>query len=73
MSNNGNILFLKQGRPGLKTWAENDIGNNIEYGVKFCQFKTTIVNYTEVQFKGLKIPTAHRRDIGIANKYVAWI
>ena len=32
--NNGNILDLKQVRPGQKTWSENDIGNTISYDVK---------------------------------------
>ena len=40
------------------------------YDVKACQFKTTIVNCTEVQLKVFKISANHRRDVGKADKYV---
>ena len=36
LRNSGNILHLKQVRPGQKTRAENDIGNTIAYDVKLC-------------------------------------
>ena len=32
-----------------------EIGDTIVYDVKPCQVKTTIVNFTAVQLKGLKI------------------
>ena len=44
--------------------------NTIDFDMKLHQVKNTIVNCTDVQLKGLKIFTAHRRDVGIANKYV---
>ena len=70
MRNNGNILHLEQVRPVQNKLSENGIGNNIAYDVKSCQVKTTVVNYTEAQWKGLKTPTTHRRGVGIPNKYV---
>ena len=73
MSNNGNILHLKQVLPGGKSWAENDTGNTIAYDVKSRQFKTTIVNYTGLRLNGLKISTAQRRDVGKTDKYVTQI
>ena len=44
--------------------------NNIEYDMKLYQVKTTIVNCTYVQLKVFKIITSHKRDVGIADKYV---
>ena len=40
------------------------------YDVKSRQVKTTIVYCTEVQLKGIKISTANRKDVLIADKYV---
>ena len=68
--NNGNILHLKEVFLGKNKWAENYIGNNIAYDVKSFQVKMTKVNFTEVQFKGLKISTNHRIDVGISDMYV---
>ena len=34
--------------PGWKTRAEIDVGNTIEYDVKYFQVKTTIVKCTKV-------------------------
>ena len=59
--NNRNNLHLKQVHPGQKTWAEN---YTIVYDEKSCQVKTTLVNCTEVQLKGFKVSTPHRRDVG---------
>ena len=33
--------------------------------VKLFQVKTTMLSCTDVQFKGLKIPTAHRKYAGL--------
>ena len=65
LSNNGNILYLKQVLPGRKTWAGNDIGDNIVYDIRLFQVKETIVNCTWVQLKILKTSTAHRGDVKI--------
>ena len=46
------------------------MSNNIAYGVKSFQLKKTIVNFTQVELKGLKISTPHRRDVGISDMYV---
>ena len=44
--------------------------NTIKYDAKLYQVKTTIVNFTYLGLKGLKMLTAHRRDVVIANIYV---
>ena len=41
--------------------------NTIEHDLKSFQVKIIIVNCTEVQLKGFKISTAHRRNVGIAD------
>ena len=46
---------LKTNTPRLKTRAEIDVGNSIEYDVKSCQVKRSIVKFTRVQLKELKL------------------
>ena len=73
LGNNWNDLHLNmyakvEGTERTLTWA-----NTIEYDFKSFQIITNILNCTDVQIKGLKILTAHRRDVDISNKYVMQI
>ena len=45
---------------GWKNRAEIDIGNTKEYDVKTYQVKTTILNFTKAQQKGLKLNRSHK-------------
>ena len=56
--------------PGRSTWVENNMVNTIEYSVKPRQLKTTIINCTEVQWKGFKISNANKKYVGTYNMYV---
>ena len=62
-------LNLKQVRPVWKTRENIYMDNTIYYDVKSYQFKTTIVNCTYVQLKGLKILISDTRDVLIASMY----
>ena len=52
-----------------KTRAEIDIGNTIENDVKSYQVKTTIVKFTKVLIKAVKL-TDHIKNIGMDNEYM---
>ena len=44
--------------------------NNVEYDVKLFQVITTIIKCTYIKLKGLKLLTTHKRNFGIADKYM---
>ena len=48
------------------------VGNDIEYGVKPYQVKTTIGNCMDILLKGLKILTSHIIDVLLTCTYV-WL
>ena len=50
----------KTNAQSVKTRAEIDICNTIEYDVKLYQVKITIVKYTEVRLKGLNFNLSHK-------------
>ena len=43
------IIYLKQILQSLKTKAEIDTGNTIDYDIKSYQVKNTVVKITEIQ------------------------
>ena len=45
----------------MKYQAENNIGNTIEYDVRWYQVKTTIANFTRVVIKEWSLTTHRKR------------
>ena len=54
------IIHLKQILHSLKTKAEIETGNAIEYGIKSCQVKNTIVKYQKYNWNNCNL-NAHRK------------
>ena len=69
LGNNGNNLYIKiytKVEIPERKWTQV---STIEYYLKQYQVIENIVNFTDVQLKGLEILTYHIRDVDIANKY----